>query len=171
MTDFNEVSHYIEKHKSVSIPELQRAFSADYFGMAQIIQKMVDDDILMLKDGVRYILTPSAEKKAKLTEQAEKNDEDDEDNYISELRKNLEERRRMLIERLRKEMESEDEDEDDDEDGDETDTLYGDDNASGRDIGILRRRRILYIGKRTTVGRCERGTHYVGGRRYYLHIR
>ena len=120
MANYNEVAAYVKKHKSFSIPELQKVFSGDYFDIWSIVQKMVEDNTIELAEGVQYIFTTSATKKAKI---ADKSAQEDDDLAIRDLRRSLRERRRILIERMTNAIEDDDDDEDEEEIGTEDESL------------------------------------------------
>ncbi len=89
---------YIKEQREVTIPALQRRFSADYFTVARLVRRLVDDGELKFAGGVTYTVTGAVQDGA-VQDKAEE---------IARRRASLEERRQQLIARAMKTLRSED---------------------------------------------------------------
>ena len=105
MVDYEAVSAYIQGREEVSVPELQRKFSADYLSIVKIVRRLVSEGALTLASGVNYAVSKRKEEPA-----------EEPVGNAAKRRAYLEARRREILKSMREEDDDDDDDEDDEDD-------------------------------------------------------
>ena len=113
MANDQEILNYIKAQQKVSIPELQKRFSADYRSISKLIEKCVEDGVLRLDSGIQYFVLQ--------TDRKREAGRFDELYDLRSRRASLEARRREILRRMREECEKETLEDDEESDDDESD--------------------------------------------------
>lgn len=107
---YEDVTGYLKEHKLLSIPALQAQFSADYYSVLLIVNKLLEEEYICLKEGIVYGLTEAGEKKFLprpgpnfKPDGNDYGDDDDDDPFQSifqRRRRYLEERRQEVVRKM-----------------------------------------------------------------------